>query len=102
MPAAADAPAPKPNGDGYETVTPGLRPSGARNGGLPDTLMEMEGGARVGHGTDAGDYYCEHMFFQTQKEAMKSGSRQWACRYSCSVCVCVWGGGVRASERASE
>lgn len=66
--------APKPAVDGFDGTSTVPSSAPARNGGLPDTLMEMPGGAKVGHGTDPGDYYCEHMFFQTQKEALKNGS----------------------------
>ncbi|MBI5493417.1 MAG: hypothetical protein HY904_00210 [Deltaproteobacteria bacterium] len=40
---------------------------------LPPVLLEV-GNHKVGHGTDPGDYYCEHMFFTTQKEAQRPGS----------------------------
>lgn len=41
---------------------------------LPETLQELPSGKRVAHGTDAGNFYCEHMFYATQKEAAKPGS----------------------------
>ncbi|MEW5854199.1 MAG: hypothetical protein AB2A00_35825 [Myxococcota bacterium] len=55
----------------------GTAPLGApvtvRNGGLPDVVLSTPN-ATVHHGTDPGDFYCEHMFFTTQQEASKRGS----------------------------
>lgn len=52
----------------------GVVPSGPeRNGGLPDVVFASPH-AKVVHGTDPGDFYCEHMFFMTQKQAHKSSS----------------------------
>jgi len=41
--------------------------------GLPDVLYNSAN-AKVVHGTDPGDYYCEHMFFSTQRVASQDGS----------------------------
>jgi hypothetical protein len=40
---------------------------------LPDVLMK-KGDLKVQHGTDPGDFYCEHMFFLTQQHALKANS----------------------------
>jgi hypothetical protein len=42
-------------------------------GGLPDVLLERAG-ARVVHGDDPGDYYCEHMFWSAQRAASSCAS----------------------------
>lgn len=42
-------------------------------GGLPDVLLERAG-ARVIHGDDPGDYYCEHMFFSAQEAVANTAS----------------------------
>ncbi len=39
-----------------------------------DPLLELPGGARVVHGTDPGDFYCEHAFFTSTTEALRPGS----------------------------
>lgn len=50
-------------------------PGHAGTGGtLPDTLQGLPSGKRVAHGTDPGDFYCEHMFFSTQNAAGQAGS----------------------------
>jgi hypothetical protein len=36
---------------------------------LPDTLLQLPSGIRVTHGTDPGDFYCEHAFFTSTTEA---------------------------------
>lgn len=59
--------------DLFETSAPSRLETPPRNGGLPDELLRSER-ARVVHGTDPGDFYCEHMFFTTQREAMKPQS----------------------------
>ena len=38
---------------------------------LPETLQTLPSGKRVAHGSDAGNFYCEHMFYATQREAAK-------------------------------
>jgi hypothetical protein len=52
-----------------DTFVPPLR-GGAVATVLPDVLLEVRG-FKVVHGTDPGDFYCEHMFFQSQSEARK-------------------------------
>ncbi len=42
--------------------------------GLPDTLATLSGGTTVVHGTDPGDFYCEHAFFTTTEVARAPGS----------------------------
>ncbi len=48
--------------------------AGTQHGGLPDVLLTTRGGVPVNHGTDPGDYYCEHMFFSAQASSLRSGS----------------------------
>ncbi|MHB8875783.1 MAG: hypothetical protein ACYC8T_19015 [Myxococcaceae bacterium] len=48
--------------------------TGAEHGGLPELLLTTAGGVAVNHGSDPGDYYCEHMFFSAQTQAMRPGS----------------------------
>jgi hypothetical protein len=43
------------------------------NGGLPAVLFD-NGSGKVVHGTDPGDYYCEHAFFSLQLEATKTST----------------------------
>jgi pyrrolidone-carboxylate peptidase len=52
---------------------PDVAPASPIRGGLPEVLLERAE-AKVIHGTDPGDFYCEHMFFCAQKEAEASGS----------------------------
>ncbi|MBN2362399.1 MAG: hypothetical protein JXR83_23305 [Deltaproteobacteria bacterium] len=60
-----------PAGDGYDasrlpsSIDDAAIPARA---GLPDVLFSSAN-AKVVHGTDPGDYYCEHMFFATQRAA---------------------------------
>src|SRR5688500_3170455 len=49
-------------------------PPRRRPPGIPDVLFTTSAGARVGHGTDPGDYYCEHAFFLAQREAASTAS----------------------------
>ena len=42
--------------------------------GLPEVLLTTKGGVAVNHGTDPGDFYCEHMFFSAQTSSLKPGS----------------------------
>ncbi len=78
-PAPAPTPAPAPGG-AVAPLDPGasiLRSlaerATARTARLPDVLMSTPN-ASVKHGTDPGDFYCEHLFFLSQKEAGKRGS----------------------------
>ncbi len=48
--------------------------AGQAQGGLPDTLQTLPSGKRVAHGTDPGDFYCEHMFYSTQVAAQQPGT----------------------------
>jgi len=48
--------------------------AGLAQGGLPETLQNLPSGKKVAHGTDPGNFYCEHMFFSTQTAAAKAGS----------------------------
>ena len=61
--------------DRFEENAP--RPGGplepTRNGGLPDVLLSSDR-ATVRHGTDPGDFYCEHMYFLAQRAAEAPGS----------------------------
>lgn len=41
-------------------------------GGLPETLATLHTGMTVVHGSDAGDFYCEHAFFTTTSQAMRA------------------------------
>lgn len=59
--------------DTFEGASAG-RTDVPKNAGLPEELMRT-GAARVTHGTDPGDFYCEHMFFTSQREADRPGSR---------------------------
>lgn len=63
--------------DAVEIVTDGtptLAAPGEGRGGLPATLLET-GNARVVHGDDPGDFYCEHAFFTAQQAADVPGSQ---------------------------
>ena len=42
---------------------------------VPDTLLDV-GGARVEHGTDPGNFYCEHAFFTLQRFATEVGIKK--------------------------
>lgn len=42
---------------------------------VPDVLLEA-GGARVEHGTDPGNFYCEHAFFTLQRFAAEVGIKK--------------------------
>lgn len=53
--------------------TPTAAPPGQERGGLPDTLLATPN-ARVVHGDDPGDFYCEHAFFTAQQTAATSTS----------------------------
>jgi pyrrolidone-carboxylate peptidase len=53
--------------------TPTAAPPGQERGGLPDTLLASPH-ARVVHGDDPGDFYCEHAFFTAQQTAATSTS----------------------------
>lgn len=48
--------------------------AGQAQAGLPDTLQNLPSGKRVAHGTDPGDFYCEHMFYSTQVAAEQAAS----------------------------
>ena len=61
-PAAAPAPEPCPS-----AAAP-VRPAA-----LPEVLLQSAR-AKVIHGTDPGDYYCEHLFFLAQREAQRPGA----------------------------
>jgi len=54
------------------TVIAPIAPLSPREG-LPEILFSRKG-AKVEHGTDPGDFYCEHLFFSAQTEAAKPGS----------------------------
>lgn len=41
-------------------------------GGLPDTLATLHTGMTVVHGSDPGDFYCEHAFFTTTAAAFRA------------------------------
>jgi pyrrolidone-carboxylate peptidase len=41
---------------------------------LPDVLIELSSGARVTHGTDPGDFYCEHAFYTSTAAALQPDS----------------------------
>lgn len=43
-------------------------------GGLPDTLATLLTGMTVVHGSDPGDFYCEHAFFTSTAEALRAGT----------------------------
>ncbi len=49
-------------------------PADDGRGGLPAVLKRTSAGLEVRHGTDPGDFYCEHMFFTAQGHAMHPGS----------------------------
>jgi pyrrolidone-carboxylate peptidase len=55
-----------PTSDGF-TLGGSLSTAGRNN--LPDVLHVAPGGMKVVHGSDPGDFYCEHAFFITQSEA---------------------------------
>ena len=42
--------------------------------GLPDTLFTLSDGAAVTHGSDPGDFYCEHAFYTTTTVARAGGT----------------------------
>ena len=46
----------------------------ASRAGLPDVLHVAPGGMKVVHGSDPGDFYCEHAFFIGQREAQSPSS----------------------------
>ena len=46
----------------------------AEHAGLPEVLATTVGGVTVNHGTDPGDFYCEHMFFSAQTESLRPGT----------------------------
>jgi hypothetical protein len=52
--------------------TPGPADLGAHQG-LPDVLFQSPD-ATVQHGTDPGNFYCEHIFYASQREADRPGS----------------------------
>lgn len=43
-------------------------------GGLPDVLAQLTSGMTVTHGSDPGDFYCEHAFFTSTHAALEAGS----------------------------
>ena len=49
------------------------RSTSPESAGVPETLLDGEL-ATVVHGSDPGDYYCEHAFFMGQEEAQRNGS----------------------------
>ena len=62
-----------------ELVLPSLPVAGGppvagAHAGLADTLLTLTSGMRVTHGTDPGDFYCEHAFFTSSVEASSPGS----------------------------
>jgi pyrrolidone-carboxylate peptidase len=48
--------------------------AGGAQGGLPNTLQKLPSGKRVAHGTDPGNFYCEHMFFSIQNAGNEPGT----------------------------
>lgn len=69
---SADAPPPS-TGDGFDAGGGTTTTAALLRGGLPEVLLESAS-VRVVHGTDPGDFYCEHMFFRAQQHAQKPGS----------------------------
>lgn len=76
-PSVADVEASTPSGqgvtDGFGDAASPAVDTGLRHRGLPDVLFESPH-AHVVHGTDPGNYYCEHMFFESQRAAAASSS----------------------------
>lgn len=64
--AAIDRPTAKPAGP--------MVARGLERGALPTTLATLVSGMKVVHGTDPGDFYCEHAFFTTTADALRPGS----------------------------
>ncbi len=63
-------------GDGFANVgqpTAIAHDGLTRHDGLPALLLSTDR-VQVKHGTDPGDYYCEHLFFVGQREALRSDS----------------------------
>jgi pyrrolidone-carboxylate peptidase len=60
-----------PTSDGFSLG--GTASTTGRNN-LPDVLHVAPGGMKVVHGSDPGDFYCEHAFFVAQKEAQSPGA----------------------------
>src|SRR5438067_4611906 len=50
-----------------------MRPAGPHEG-LPDVMLKLGNGMTVAHGSDPGDFYCEHCFFTATEAANAPGA----------------------------